>query len=76
MATPKTTHAQLIISERQLPADAEYSPESFWVSIRVLMLAAALGGVWGLICLINGLTAVSCVQELGRVLITACTGSI
>ena len=76
MSIPTTTYAQGIISARKPVAATEHFPESLRVNFRLLMVAAAVGGIWGLICLVNGLAEVTCIQELGRVLITACTGSI
>lgn len=40
----------------------------------MFMSAAALFGVWGVTCLVNGLSQAGSMQELGRSLLMAITG--
>jgi len=44
------------------------------LGIGIIMMLASFVGVWGTICLINGLIQANSFQQLGRGLFTAITG--
>jgi hypothetical protein len=44
------------------------------LGLGVIMVMAAFVGIWGVACLIGGLTSAGSFQEIGRSLITAFTG--
>ena len=44
------------------------------LGLGVIMIMAAFVGIWGLTCLIGGLTSAGSFSEIGRSLITAFTG--
>jgi len=44
------------------------------LGLGVIMVMAAFVGIWGLACLIGGLTSAGSFSEIGRSLITALTG--
>ncbi|MFC1837120.1 hypothetical protein ACFLYW_00365 [Thermodesulfobacteriota bacterium] len=44
------------------------------LGLGIIMIMAAFVGVWGVACLIGGLSSTQSFQELGRNLITAFTG--
>lgn len=44
------------------------------LGIGIIMVMAAFVGVWGLACLIGGLTSTNSFQEMGRSLLMAITG--
>ena len=44
------------------------------LGLGVIMVMAAFVGIWGVACLIGGLASAGSFSEIGRSLITACTG--
>jgi len=44
------------------------------LGIGIIMMLASFVGIWGTICLINGLAQANSFQQLGRGLFTAITG--
>ena len=47
---------------------------TYKLSMNVIMMTAALAGMWGTTCIISGLMSSSSLQELGRGLSTALFG--
>jgi hypothetical protein len=44
------------------------------LGLGIIMIMAAFVGIWGVACLIGGLSSTSGIHELGRSLVTALTG--
>jgi hypothetical protein len=75
MFSTKLAHSPTVYSHEEYTSATEQSSDCLWLTSFLLRIVAALLGAWGSACLINGLINITEMQDLGRALSTAFTGS-